>query len=132
MGRRVKRTRNLETWTESQYWGRIRSSLRRMSMYWKPLNEAKKRARKSVKGKRHKYEYQCAMCNNWFKSNEVQVDHIIEAGSLKSSDDLKGFVDRLFCEDVDGFQVLCKNKKVNGKIVKHGCHHNKTHNPQKK
>lgn len=38
---------------------------------------------------------------------DVQVDHIIPAGSLQSTDDLKGFVERLFCS-IDGLQVLCK------------------------
>lgn len=113
----VKKTRNLNTWTESQFWGRIRSALRRLSMYWKPAQEAKTRARRPYKGtnKRVKWEYQCNSCKKWYKGNQVDIDHIIEAGSLKCSDDLKGFVERLFIEDVDGYQVLCKpchkNKK---------------------
>ena len=127
MGRRVERTRNGGTWTEAQFWGRIRSALRRISMYYKPIQDAKNRARKTVKGKRWKYEYQCASCKKWFKAKEVEVDHLIPAGSLRSSDDLKGFVERLFCEDPNSYQVLCKSKKNSlGKITKQGCHNKKT------
>lgn len=37
----------------------------------------------------------------------IEVDHIIPCGILRSSDDLKGFVERLFCE-ADGLVVMCK------------------------
>lgn len=127
MVRKVKRTRNHGTWTEAEFFGRIRSAFRRMSMYWKPAQEAKKASRKVVKGKRHKFEYQCAECGGWFKTNEVEIDHIVPAGSLKSFDDLNSFAERLFIEDVSGFQVLCKNKKdKSGKVIHKGCHNRKT------
>lgn len=38
---------------------------------------------------------------------EVQIDHETPVGSLKSGDDLKGFLERLTPEV--GFQVLCKD-----------------------
>lgn len=96
-------------------------------MYWKPKSEAKNRARKSVKGKRHKYEYQCAKCKGWFLGKNVDVDHKIEAGSLKSFDDLGTFAERLFCEDPEGYQVLCKTQKgKDGRITHFGCHQKKT------
>ena len=40
--------------------------------------------------------------------NQVQVDHIIPAGSLRSLEDIAGFVERLAVEDVNDLQVLCK------------------------
>lgn len=105
---RVPRTRNHGTMTESAFWGGIRAVLRQKSRWWKPITEAKKLAREAYKGpnKRRKWVYKCAECKKLYNEDEIQVDHIIPAGSLKSSDDLKGFVDRLFCE-VDGLQVLC-------------------------
>ena len=96
------------TWTESMLMSRIRSSLRRIWSYYKPRVEAKNRVKKTVKGKRHKYEYQCAACTKWFKSKEVEVNHKIPAGSLKSFADLPDFCNRLFCEDPDGYSVMCK------------------------
>lgn len=113
---RVPRTRNNATMTESQFFSWIRSNLRRMTMYWKPIAECKKQARKSVTGKRHKYEYKCAQCTGWFTDKEIDVDHIVEAGSLRSFNDLPGFAERLFV-DAHQLAVLCKQ-----------CHHHKTHN----
>ena len=117
MGKRVPRTRAGKRWTESRYFGFLRSGLRKMSMRYPVKQDALVLARrdkpKGAAGK-HRYEYQCAACNNWFKGTEVSVDHIEPAGSLKSFDDLPGFVERLFCE-VDNLQVLC-----------HDCHQDKT------
>lgn len=107
---KVPRTRASNTMTESAFWSMIRSTLRRRTIYWKPISDVKKEARRDYKGdnKRLKYEYQCTSCQNWFPDKEIEVDHKIPAGSLRSSDDLKGFVERLFCEK-DGLRVLCRN-----------------------
>lgn len=107
---KVPRTRNSGTMTESAFWSWIRSALRRRTVYWKPTSDVKKASRRDYKGenKRQKYEYQCSECNNWFPDKHIEVDHIVPAGSLKSSDDLKGFVERLFCE-AEGLRVLCKD-----------------------
>ena len=51
--------------------------------------------------------YRCNTCDELFRSSDVQVDHITPCGSLRTFDDLPGFVERMFCE-ADGFQVLCK------------------------
>jgi len=112
---RVARTHNANTMTEAQFFGWIRSHFRKMTMYWKPVGIAKNMNRKPVFGKRHKFEYQCAQCKNWHPEKNIDIDHIEEAGSLKSFDDLPGFARRLFC-DVDGLQILCKP-----------CHKEKTH-----
>jgi 5-methylcytosine-specific restriction endonuclease McrA len=96
----------------------LRSQLRRISMKWRPRSEAKNAARRAYKGpnKRRKYEYQCAACQEWFAGKDVQVDHILPCGTLKSYDDLPDFVERLFC-DKEGFRVLCKecHQKVTNK-----------------
>ena len=86
----------------------LRSQLRRISMKWRPRSEAKNAARRNYKGpnRRQKYEYQCAMCREWFAGKQVQVDHIVPCGSLNSYDDLSDFVERLFCAK-EGFRVLC-------------------------
>lgn len=107
---KVPRTRNAGTMTESAFWSWIRSALRQKSRWWKPIQNTKKAARRPYKGanKRQKFEYQCEMCEDWFPDKNVEVDHIVPAGSLKSSDDLKGFVERLFCE-AEGLRVLCKD-----------------------
>ena len=96
------------TMTEPGFWGFIRSALRQKSRWWKPIALAKTKARRPYKGpnNRQKYEYQCNHCKKWFPEKEIEVDHIIPSGTLKTAADLPGFVERLFCE-VDNLQVLC-------------------------
>jgi 5-methylcytosine-specific restriction endonuclease McrA len=105
---RVPKTRNSGTLTESAFWSFIRSALRQKSRWWKPISEAKAKAKRPYKGplKRQKFEYQCNQCKNWFPDKKINVDHICPAGSLNSAQDLPDFIERLFCE-VDNLQVLC-------------------------
>ena len=108
MGRTVEKTRNNRTWTEARYFGFIRSTLRAGFTRWGPKHEAKRQAKVGYNA------YQCAHCGEVFPNKEVEVDHIEPAGTLKTYEDLPGFVERMFCE-ADGFQLLCK-----------GCHQVKT------
>lgn len=108
MGKRVARNYNMNTWTQAMLMSRIRSALRRIWMYYKPRVAAKKAVERTVKGKRHRYEYKCAECGGWFKSKEVEVNHKVQAGSLKSFKDLPDFCERLFCEEPSGYSVACK------------------------
>lgn len=104
------KTRNSKTMTESAFWSFIRSGLRQKSRWWKPITQCKLKAKRPYKGplKRQKFEYQCNSCKKWFAEKNINVDHIIPAGSLSCANDLPGFVERLFVE-VDGLQVLCSN-----------------------
>lgn len=105
----IPRTRATNTMTEAQYWSFIRSALRNKSRFWKPIQDAKVLARRNNRSenKRLKYEYQCAICKDWFPEKLIEVDHLVQVGSLKSGDDLKQFVENLFCE-VDKLRVLCE------------------------
>lgn len=60
------------------------------------------------------YHYQCNKCKEWFRSKDVEVDHIEEVG--KGHTDLNVLAARILC-GVDNLQVLC---------VK--CHSHKTRN----
>jgi len=107
-------------WTTARYFQFLRSALRKLWLRWPPRSEALRAARKTVAGKRHKYEYLCAQCRKWYMQKEVEVDHIVPAGSLNSHDDLKGFVSRLLVS-IKGLRVLCRpchqeitNKEKNG------------------
>ena len=115
---RVAKTRNSGTMTESAFWSFIRSALRNKSRWWKPITECKLKARRPYTGanKRIKFEYQCNECKGWYPDKKINVDHICPAGSLKSAQELPGFIERLFCE-VDNLQVLCTD-----------CHDKKTAN----
>lgn len=107
MGRKTPPFHKYPAWTEAKFWAFIRSGLRAKWNRWPPKYDVLKAARRTVKGKRHKYEYKCAKCKKWFKGSEVQVDHKIPAGSLKSYQELPGFVERLFVGP-DQLDVLCK------------------------
>ena len=119
---KTPKTRNAGTMTESAFWSFIRSALRQKSRWWKPISQAKLKAKRKYKGpnKRQKFEYQCNICKDWYPDKEINVDHIIPAGTLRCANDLPGFVERLFCE-IDNLQVLCNV-----------CHNKKTQNEKSK
>ena len=122
MGKKVIKTRNAGTMSESAFWGFIRSALRQKSRWWKPITQCKQNAKRPYKGanKRQKFEYQCNKCKKWFPDKQINIDHITPAGELNKADDLPGFVERLFVEE-SGLQVLCNN-----------CHAAKTEQERKK
>ncbi len=117
MAQKVKRTRNAETWTEASYFAAIRSALRQKFRYWKPATNCLNAAKRPSKAanKRLKWEFSCAKCKGWFARKEVQIDHVVPCGSLKSLKDIPAFVKRLTPESEDAFTILCK-----------GCHQTKT------
>lgn len=114
MGKKTPPFPEYEEWTTSRFWSFIRSTLRRAWTRWPPRYQALNDAKRTVTGKRHKYEYKCSSCKKWFKQKEIQTDHIEEVGSLKDYEDLPDFVRRLFVAK-DKIQVMCKS-----------CHQGKT------
>ena len=115
---RVPRTRAGGEWTEAAFWSFVRDNLRMVSRKWPPIQRAKLLRRRPYTGpnRKRKWEYRCDSCGQWFADKEVQVDHIVPAGQLRSFDDVGPWMRRLLVE-VDGLQVLCKEN----------CHHAKTH-----
>lgn len=101
---------NNGTLTQSQYFGKIRQSLRNAFRWWIPMKLALDKASRpsKSKNKRLKKEYQCAHCKKWFKRTDVQVDHIQACGSLRSYEDIVPFLKRLTVEDPNAYQILCK------------------------
>lgn len=99
---------NYPAWSTSRFFSFLRSALRGAYNRYPPKFEALKSARRKYEGndKRTKWQFLCSICNEWHKGANVQVDHIVPAGSLNSFDDLPGFVSRLFCS-VDHLRVLC-------------------------
>lgn len=107
---KVPRTRNLGTLTESEFFSKIRSALRRSFRFWKPMKKALDSVSRPSQSlnKRLKIEYQCAMCKKWFPRKDVEIDHINPCGSLRSYEDVVPFIERLTQEDPKAYQVLCK------------------------
>jgi len=106
---RVERTRNGGSETHSQHMGKIRSALRNISRWWKPFTIALKAASVKCKiGGRIRVLYLCANCKRMLDRKSVEVNHMIPLGSLKTYEDLPGFCERLFVEDISKLEVLCK------------------------
>ena len=108
MGRKTPPYPEYEAWTTARYWQFIRSALRKAWMKGPPKFQVMKDNRRDVKGKRHRFEYQCQSCKKWYMQKYVAVDHIIPAGSLNDWPDLVPFVQRLFV-GTDKLQLLCKD-----------------------
>lgn len=102
------KTRGGGRYTESQFWQFVRSGLRSKYNKWGPKWDVLKKARQKSRAKRYKWKYRCAKCKKLYPMKEVSVDHIVPCGSLKTYDDLPGFVERLFCEE-ENLQVLCSS-----------------------
>lgn len=94
-------------YTESQFFSFIRSGLRSKFHRWPPKWDTLEKAKIKSRAKRYKWKYKCEICKKYYPKKEVQVDHIIPCGSLKSFDELPQFVERLFCEENE-LRVLCK------------------------
>lgn len=96
-------------WSRAKFWAFIRSGLRAKWSRWPPRFEVLAAAKRPYVGdnKNQKWEYQCSVCKQYHLQKNVEVDHMISAGSLKSWEDLPGFAERLFCE-VDKLRVVCK------------------------
>lgn len=110
MGRKTPQCEVYDKWTTARFWGFIRSTLRQATRKWPPKNEAKKLARRPYTGDnpRVKWEYQCYQCKEWFMEKQIEVDHLIPAGTLRDYNDLPDFVRKLFC-NINGFGVICKS-----------------------
>jgi hypothetical protein len=95
-------------WSNSQFWSFIRSGLRakwsRYPVKFQVLNAAK---RKALLNPRAKWEYQCDVCKTWVLQKDIEVDHIIPCGALRSYEDLPQFVERLFC-GAEHLRTVCK------------------------
>lgn len=92
------------------------SLLRKGTYHWKPRSEAKKLAKVQIgtySTGRAKYAWKCAICGVLFKEKETVSDHInpvvpIEGFSLRPDFDLHEMAERMFCDNVEDFQCLCK------------------------
>lgn len=108
MTKRGEKTRNGGRWTEAYFWGQIRQSIRRLTMYWRTGDDFLKTLRRPYKGPlRHHYEYPCQICQNWYKREDIELDHKVPCGSLKQYSELPEFFARAFVEQ-DGWNSLCK------------------------
>ncbi len=92
----------------------IRKPFRFSSQYKTVLNEARRQLPHKVKKdgnlfKKPNFVYECAMCKNWFRQKDVEVDHIIPVVAFDKLDylhSLDELANRIFCA-LGNLQVLC-------------------------
>lgn len=100
---KVARTHDFGSKTKAEFFGQFRSAIRKLWMFSQIRREALRQAKKAPN------RYLCANCKDLFKSNEVDVNHIVECGALKEFTDFNGFIERMFQEDLTKLEVLCKD-----------------------
>ena len=50
---------------------------------------------------------QCVFCNGWFAKSKLEVDHIVQVGSMRSMDEVEQFIMGLLCSP-QNMQLTCK------------------------
>lgn len=72
-------------------------------------NKRKQISNPSPKGKKPMvWGFDCEMCGSTFPISEGQVDHIHPAGTLRETEDIQGFVERLLFVTEDDLRLVCK------------------------
>lgn len=125
MGNKTPPFEHYPAWTQAKFFGFLRSGLREKFNRWPPKYEVIKLAAstqllKDDDGNRVVFKtgkkvgefktikmYRCSSCSQSFRQKDVQVDHIMPAGTLKTFEDLGAFAKNLFV-GTEGLQVMCK------------------------
>ena len=103
--------------TPSEFWTWVRGGLRRSLWMRHPnkialLKEKRYRAPLGRVGKdgiaQLVWAIDCSICQCAVKQSNAEVDHREEAGSLKSLDDVRGFVERLCFVQPEDLRIVCK------------------------
>jgi len=98
--------------TENVFWTWMRGGLRRSLWMRHPVKLAllkEKRYRAPIgRGGRDVWALCCSICQTEQPQSGCEVDHIHEAGSLKSVEDIQPFIERLAFVTPDDLRVVCK------------------------
>lgn len=95
--------------TESAFYSWVRGQLRRG---WskhpiKNLLIQNNRFKKDNGKGRHTWHLECSICKEDTPQTKIQVDHIIPAGSLNTTEDIGKFVERLYFVTFDTIRIVC-------------------------
>ncbi len=72
-------------------------------------------------------KYKCAMCGEYFGSQEIELDHVISENPLTTYEHINDFFTNIILTSPDKLQVLCKDKKTKKDgVIRFGCHSVKT------
>lgn len=72
---------------------------------------------------RTKWKIQCECCGDWFKLNEVEVDHVEGNHTFNKVSDFENYFNKILMVGFDGLQILCKDKchATKNYMEKNGC-----------
>jgi 5-methylcytosine-specific restriction endonuclease McrA len=110
---------NSNVWkSKAEFYSWLRGGIRKsIWTRYPPRNEFKKSNMRNITEEdRLKYNFSklvkrvgtCEMCLDVFTGKELQVDHMIPAGSLNNENDIKGFIQRIACNPED-MRLVCSN-----------------------
>ncbi len=93
--------------------GALRRTFARSPIVVEKVQESRREEpRYNKDGSRHKKNWvkrQCEVCNNWVKSGDIAVDHIVPVISVEEGKlDWNTFIERLFC-DKNNLQRICSS-----------------------
>ena len=96
--------------SKSQYISWIRGGLRKLWSRHPSKTELRKATRKKLdNGKgRAVYHNQCAMCKEWKKTADTEVDHLKCNPPFRDLKDIQAYVQNLLGVGVGDLQILCK------------------------
>jgi hypothetical protein len=96
--------------SESSFWNWMRGALRR-SWSRHPIKLAyihKYRIRAGIgRGGKEVFALRCCLCNEMHPQSQIEIDHIIPAGSLRSEEDLCGWIKRLLVVSFEDIRPVC-------------------------
>ena len=86
----------------------IKKVIEMASVKWPPRGQVLRAASRpsQLPDKRTKWERQCNHCKKWFKSSEIQMDHIVPKGRY-SKETFFEWLDKCL-SPISNWQVLCK------------------------
>jgi len=103
--------------TQAAFWTWVRGGLRRSLWMRHPVKIAllKEKRYRAPLGRLSEsgiaqlvWAIDCSVCAQCVKQSNAEVDHIHDAGSLKSREDIASFVERLAFVTTDDLRVVCK------------------------
>lgn len=105
--------------TRAAFYSYIRGGLRKAVWSRHPvklefMKSQRFKAPIGVKGK-DVWAYKCDICKEIYRQPDIEVDHIVPAGSLRSEEDLQGFISRLSFVSYEDLRIL--DKKCHGIIT---------------
>lgn len=109
---------------KSQFLNWIRGGLRRLWSRHPARTELKNRNRKKLPNEKGRdvWHNQCAICEEWKKSAEVEVDHIIPNPPFTELEHIHDYTKNLLTTGWEGLQLICKPcHKIKTYAERYGC-----------